>query len=75
MKDPQIPLSFELFHKRVEQYIKQSSRELPGIVERVMFWIGWAGAGLGLLVASTTPRWITPVKKRGQVHFWLGVKI
>lgn len=75
MKEPSIPLSFELLHQKVEQYIKQSSRELPGVVERVAFWIGWAGAGVGLIVASTTPRWFTPEFALPVVRAGLGVEI
>lgn len=59
MKSPQVPLTFELLHREVEQYVKQSSRDLPGLVERCAFWIGWAGAGFGLVAASTAPRWFS----------------
>jgi hypothetical protein len=60
VKEFLVPLTFELLHQRVEQYIKRSKRELPGIVERAAFWIGWAGAGFALIAASTTPRWFAP---------------
>ena len=75
MKEPLNPLSFELLHERVGQFVKQSSQELPSTIERVAFWIGWGGAGLGLIAAAATPRWVSAESMLPFAAAGLGIEV